>query len=58
MVAFYRLIDLAYFVFYAWPSGYLSHWGFIAYRPLLTATGIAAAWGIMRGPGRGYDGMN
>lgn len=58
VVAFYRLIDLAYLIFYHWPAGYLSDWGFIFYRPLLTGLGFVAAWWIMRGPGRGYDGMN
>lgn len=58
VVAFYRLIDLAYYLLYLIPALYLTRQGFLAYRPLLTAAGLSIAWMIMRGPGRGYDGAN
>jgi CIC family chloride channel protein len=58
VVVFYRLIDLAFVVLYLMPSVYLTEYGILAYRPLLTAAGLAIAWLIMRGPGRGYDGAN
>lgn len=58
VVAFYRLIDLAYWVFYVWPAGFLPRAGFIAYWPLLTALGFAIASWIVRGPGRGHEGLN
>ena len=58
VVAFYRLIDLAYVGLYLVPAVYLTQSGVLAYRPLLTATGFSIAWMIMRGPGRGYDGAN
>ena len=58
VVAFYRLIDLAYWIFYIWPAGFLPRAGFIAYWPLLTGLGLWLAWLIMRGPGHGTDGLN
>ena len=58
VVAFYRLIDLAYVGLYLVPAAYLPQSGILAYRPLLTAAGFSIAWMIMRGPGRGYDGLN
>ena len=58
VVAFYRLIDLAYYVLYLLPALYLTQWGIIAYRPLLTGAGLWISWMIMQGPGRRYDGMN
>lgn len=58
VIAFYRLIDLAYMGLYLMPAVSLTRSGFLAYRPLLTAGGFAIAWLIMRGPGRGYDGAN
>jgi len=58
VIAFYRAIDLAYIAFYQWPSTYLSRLDLLAYRPLLTALGLAAAWWVMRRIGRGHDGMN
>jgi CIC family chloride channel protein len=58
VVGFYKLIDAAYGVFYRWPGTYLSRTDFLAYRPLLTAAGFAAAWWIMRRFGQGHDGLN
>jgi CIC family chloride channel protein len=58
VVVFYRSIDLAFYLLYLLPGIYLTRWGFIAYRPVLTAAGLWIAWMIMHGPGRGYDGMN
>ncbi len=58
VVGFYKLIDAAYTVFYRWPGTFLSRSDFLAYRPLVTAAGFAAAWAIMRRFGQGHDGLN
>jgi chloride channel protein, CIC family len=58
VVAFYRLIDLAYWILYLTPAVYLTQQGFLAYRPLLTGLGLYVAWVIMQGPGRRHDGLN
>ena len=56
VVLFYRLIDLAYLVFIAWPAGWIDIVPF--WRPLLTAGGLAFAFWVMRRFGRGRDGLN
>ena len=58
VVAFYKLIDLAFTVFYRWPAEGIPRLEQAVYRPLLTAAGLAAAWWIMRRFGRGHDGLN
>ncbi|HKU61407.1 MAG TPA: chloride channel protein [Gemmatimonadales bacterium] len=58
VVAFYRLIDLAYWILYLTPAVYLTQQGILAYRPLLTGLGVYIAWVIMQGPGRKHDGLN
>jgi CIC family chloride channel protein len=58
VVGFYKLIDLAYVLFYRIPSERLSREDLLAYRPLITAAGFLAAWWIMHRIGRGHDGMN
>ena len=58
VVAFYKAIDLAYNLLFLWTGTYLSHFGLLAYRPILTAAGMLAAWWLMRRLGRGHDGMN
>ena len=58
VVAFYRLIDLAYWILYLTPAVYLTQQGILAYRPLLTGLGLYVAWLIMQGPGRKHDGLN
>ena len=58
VVAFYRLIDLAYWLLYLTPAVYLTQSGVLAYRPLLTGLGLMVAWAVMRGPGRGHEGLN
>jgi len=58
VVAFYRLIDLAYWIFYLTPAVFLTASGILAYRPLLTGFGMLWAYLIMRGPGRGHEGLN
>jgi chloride channel protein, CIC family len=58
VVVFYKGIDLAYAVFYRWPAELLPRSSFLAYRPIVTAAGLALAWWIMRRIGRGHDGMN
>ncbi len=58
VVAFYHLIDLAYWLLYLTPAVYLTQSGVLAYRPLLTGLGLMVAWAVMRGPGRGHEGLN
>lgn len=58
VVAFYRLIDLAYWVYYLTPAVFLTASGFLAYRPFLTGLGLVWAHLIMRGFGRGHEGLN
>lgn len=58
VVGFYRLIDLAYLVFYDWPADYWPRRVFLAYRPLVTGAGLALAAWIMFRIGRGHDGLN
>ena len=58
VVAFYELIDLAHLIFFQWPAAWLSREELWAYRPLVTAAGIACAWWIMRRIGEGNDGLN
>ncbi|HET8649084.1 MAG TPA: chloride channel protein [Gemmatimonadales bacterium] len=58
VVVFYKAIDIAYDLLFLWTGTYLSRMGLLAYRPLLTAAGLATAWWIMRRLGRGHDGLN
>ncbi|MGI8546040.1 MAG: chloride channel protein [Gemmatimonadaceae bacterium] len=58
VVAFYKSIDAAFTLFYRWPATYFPHVAVLAYRPLITAAGLALAWWVMRRVGRGHDGMN
>ena len=57
VVLFYRLIDLAYFVFITWLGTRINAGGHASYRPLLTAAGVWAAWAIVR-RARVPDGQN
>ncbi|MGI9091410.1 MAG: chloride channel protein [Gemmatimonadaceae bacterium] len=58
VVAFYKSIDAAFTLFYRWPATYFPRVAVLAYRPLITAAGLALAWWVMRRVGRGHDGMN
>jgi CIC family chloride channel protein len=58
VVAFYQLIDLAYWVLYLTPAVYLTQSGILAYRPLLTGLGLMLASSIMRVFARGHEGLN
>lgn len=58
VAGFYKLIDLAYGVFYRSTTPFLSRGELLAYRPAITMFGLAAAWWIMRRLGRGHDGLN
>src|SRR5690606_6567526 len=48
VVAFYKLIDLAYLVFHRIPEGRLPQVAAAIYHPMLTAAGIWLAWAIVR----------
>jgi len=58
VVAFYKLIDLAHAALFRWPLTTAPQLEYQAYRPLLTAAGIAAAWWVMRRLGHGHEGLN
>jgi len=58
VVVFYKLIDAAYGLFYRTPEAFLSRSDFLAWRPLVTATGLAAAWALYRRFGMGVAGLN
>ncbi|MDE3216946.1 MAG: chloride channel protein, partial [Gemmatimonadota bacterium] len=58
VVAFYKAIDAAYAVFFAWPARYIPPVTVNAYRPVITGLGFAAAYWIMHRFGQGNDGMN
>ena len=58
VVAFYKSIDLAYWVFYRLPTTQFPRVVLLTYRPVITAAGLAIAWWVMRHVGRGHDGMN
>lgn len=58
VVLFYSLIDLAFSVFFRWPSEYLPRIGQVAYRPFITACGFAAAWWLYRRFGQGHEGLH
>jgi len=58
VAAFYKSIDLAFTLFYRLPTELMPRFAVFAYRPVITAAGIALAWWFMRYIGRGHDGMN
>ena len=58
VVGFYKLIDLAFTLFFRIPGDQVSRSVFAAYRPLITSIGFVAAWTIMKRLGRGHRGMN
>jgi CIC family chloride channel protein len=58
VVLFYKLIDIAFTVFFRIPGDHVARAVFLAYRPLITSLGFVAAWLIMRRVGGGDDGMN
>jgi chloride channel protein, CIC family len=58
VAVFYKSIDLAYALFYRLPTELMPRLAVFAYRPVITAAGIALAWWFMRYIGRGHDGMN
>jgi len=58
VAAFYKSIDLAFWLFYKLPGTLIPRLALFAYRPVLTAAGLAVAWWLMRYIGRGHDGMN
>lgn len=48
VVAFYKLIDGAYFVFAKWVGGRLEPFAHAVTLPLITAAGMLAAWALVR----------
>lgn len=49
VVLFYRLIDLAFAVFYRWTGEVVGREVLAVYRPIITALGFMAAWAMIRG---------
>jgi len=58
VAGFYKSIDLAFALFYRLPVELVPKLAVFAYRPVITAAGLATAWWFMRYIGRGHDGMN
>lgn len=58
VVAFYKLIDIAFALFYRLPAERIPSFEQALYRPVLTAAGLALAWWVMRRIGRGHEGLN
>jgi chloride channel protein, CIC family len=58
VVVFYGAIDLAHRLLFEGAATRFSRIHLLGYRPLLTATGLAAGWWIMRRLGRGHEGLN
>lgn len=48
VVLFYRLIDLCFYIFIAWPRSHLGWLGAPLYLPVLTAAGLWASWALVR----------
>jgi chloride channel protein, CIC family len=58
VVGFYKLIDLAFTIFYRWTGERLPFGDLLFYRPAITAAGFVCAWWIVKRAGKGYEGMN
>src|SRR5690606_23932263 len=58
VVAFYWLIDVAYHVLFVLPGRFLRNIDLLAWRPVITALGLLAAWWIMHRIGHGKEGQN
>ncbi len=57
VVGFYKAIDLAYHVFFVLPGELAPSVQALAYRPVVTAAAVAAAWALWRRVGAGDDGL-
>ncbi len=57
VVLFYKLIDLAYLVFFAWPAQWLPARSPWVTRPLITGVALFAAWWTMHRLAPGEDGL-
>ncbi len=58
VVLFYNLIDLSATLLFRWPARVLPSWLEWLYRPLVTGSGLALAWYVMRRFGQDNDGLN
>ncbi len=58
VVAFFKLIDWAYFALFRWPVELYPALRYPIYRPLLTAAGFAGAYWLARRLAGGEDGPN
>lgn len=57
VIGLYKLIDLAYAIFFRWPSTWLPPFGPYVTRPLITGAALLAAWWLMRRFAPGEEGM-
>lgn len=57
VVLFYNLIDWSAALLFRWPAELLPSWLPWLYRPLVTGSGLALAWYLMRRFARGHDGL-
>lgn len=56
VILFYKLIDLAYSLFFRIPADYVPRYAFLGYRPVLTGAGFLLAYFIIRRFARGHRG--
>ncbi len=58
VVLFYKLIDWSAALLFRWPAEVLPSWLEWLYRPLVTGSGLALAWYLMRRFAAGHEGLN
>ncbi len=57
VVGFFKAIDIAYAIFFSWPSTWMPAFGPWVTRPLITAAAMVTAWWIMRRFAPGEEGL-
>lgn len=57
VVGFFKAIDIAYVIFFDWPSTWMPAFGPWVTRPLITAAAMVTAWWIMRHFAPGEEGL-
>jgi CIC family chloride channel protein len=58
VVGLYKMIDIAYAVFFEWPAGWLPGFAPWVTRPLITAAAMLSAWWLMKRFAPGEEGLN
>jgi CIC family chloride channel protein len=57
VVGLYKLVDLAYYIFFKWPATWMPAFGPWVTRPLITSAAVLSAWWVMRRFAPGEEGM-